>query len=638
MVHRVESSEFIHEVTERGNLESASNVEIASKVKSNNSSGTQILWIVPEGTVIKPEDCLPPDTVVTYDALMRFEELREAMESADGDTLSPESGAPGDVVDEAPARQPEPSPSDAAAATVERASEPDEAGPSPEAAPDVPGQETPASSPSGSTEPRKLRPEELLDKMILVKLDSSSLENERIQQEIVVENSYASVIQAQNALDTAIIAEQEYLEGTYEQDRKDLEIKIAEAKVELSQAQQYLDFSKRLYRKGYVTKLQLEDDYNRVMKAENQRDLYIKQLEVLDDFTKRKMAKQLQADIKTAEATLKAEKASHELDLEKLRDIQEQITNCTIFATQPGQVVYANIRGRRGGDELVIEEGTVIRENQVIIRLPDPTKMQVKSKINEARIAMVEVGMPAAIRLDAFSEMELEGIVEQVGEYPAPTSWFRSDVKEYEAIIKIFEPPPGLRPGLTAEVKIRVEHRENATQVPVQAILQHGPKYYCVFRDGKGFKAREVTVGPSNEKFVVVEAGLRLGEEVVLNAAAYRDELDLPELPPEALAKGAQRNPAWTGPGQRPPGPAEKPQQGPAAMPSVGQILEQLDKNGNGKLDGVEMEQLPEPTRSRLSAADANDDGVVDRGELTAALSRAGPDSNGDDPESGNRP
>lgn len=433
MMHRVQRGPFVHDVSERGSVESASNVEIASKVKSGRSGGssygggTTILWVIPEGTFVQP----------------------------------------GDRVCE---------------------------------------------------------------------LDSSALELQKIQQEIVVHNSQAGVIQAQNIFDAAEIAKEEYLNGTYQEEELTLENQIEEATEKRDRLKEYWEFSKMMHEKGYVTKLQLKADYSALLQAQNQLGLAVMQREVLKKYKKKAMELKLKSDIATAAAKLAAEDASHKLDVEQLDDIKAQIENCTIYTKEAGQVVYANREGHHGEGEVVIEEGTSIRERQVIIRLPDPKRMQVKAKVNEARVKLVEEGMSVTIRLDAFPDKELQGVVEEVKEYPAP-SWWGMSVKEYETFIKIIDPEIGLRPGYTAEVKIRVEQLADVLQVPVQAIIEHGQKHYCVLRDGKGFKAREVVIGSTNDKFVVIQSGLEEGEEVVRNAALYRKEVGLPEVPPEKVVQ-----------------------------------------------------------------------------------------------------
>ena len=46
--------------------------------------------------------------------------------------------------------------------------------------------------------------------------------------------------------------------------------------------------------------------------------------------------------------------------------------------------------------------------------------------------------MAATIRLDAFPDRVLHGEVEKVNEYPAPSSFFTGNVKEYETTVRIF--------------------------------------------------------------------------------------------------------------------------------------------------------------------------------------------------------
>ena len=200
--------------------------------------------------------------------------------------------------------------------------------------------------------------------------------------------------------------------------------------------------------------------------------------------------------------------------------------------------------GGRGAREVIIEEGALIRERQEIIRLPDPTQMQVEAKINEAKIGKVEEGMSATIRLDAFHDIELHGVVEDVAELPAPTSWFAGNIKEYETKIRIENPPKGIKPGLTAEVRILVDRRQDVVQVPVQALIEHGGEFYCVREKAGQLSVDKVEVGPSNDKFVVIESGLAPDDEILLNIAAVRDELDLPEVPESPPGRDGCRPPA----------------------------------------------------------------------------------------------
>ena len=60
LVDRVKSGVFTHDVVERGEIESSSNVEVRSQVQSRSSGaggGMAIIEIVPEGTVVPRGIC-----------------------------------------------------------------------------------------------------------------------------------------------------------------------------------------------------------------------------------------------------------------------------------------------------------------------------------------------------------------------------------------------------------------------------------------------------------------------------------------------------------------------------------------------------------------------------------------------------
>jgi len=269
--------------------------------------------------------------------------------------------------------------------------------------------------------------------------------------------------------------------------------------------------------------------------------------------------------------------------------------------------------------------------------------MQVKAKINEARVSAVEAGMSAKIELDAFPDMKLTGTVEKVSEYPLPSAWYSGNVKEYETTIKIDSFPKDLemRPGMTAKVSIRVEQIGDVLTVPVQAVFEHGGKYYCVLRREEDLEAREVTIGSTNDKEVVIEKGLDMGEQVVLGAALHRDKLDLPELVPEeetslvaapgdrprpaqkSQAEGDGSQPARGGEGAR--GGAQRAGAGGAGgpggrdRPNLSEAFKKLDADGNGRIEGGE---IAGPMKANLSATDTNGDGAVDRSEFNAAIQK----------------
>lgn len=473
MFHQVEVGDFVHDVVEQGEVESARNVDVISQVRGTREANSfEILWVIEEGKIVQEGD-------------------------------------------------------------------------------------------------------------VLVRLDSSALEEEAKLQELDLSGSLAGLAKAQNTLDAAQIAMTEYVDGLFVQERKEIEAEITYAKETLKRAQEYFHYSSRLAAKGYVTSLQLEGDEFAVEKAQTELDNAQLKLDVLTKQTKEKKIKELQSSIGVAQADLESAKERKGIEQKRLDFIKEQIENCTIRAPASGQVVYGNERGNREASEFIVEPGASVRERQTIIRLPDYSAMQVNVLINESRVSLVDVGMPATITLDAFDQLTLRGKVIKVNEYPEPISRFGPQVKRYAAIIEIEEPPKLIKPGLTANIAIHVESLQDVVQVPVQCVMPHGDHYYCMLREGEEIVPRQVNVGSNNTRFVVINSGLEAGDLVSLSPRRFMDVVEMPEVaggrkPVRDLRGEGDSNESPGGPEgeERPGGPERRgpggPGRGPQGRPSPG--------------------------------------------------------------------
>ncbi|MCA9241068.1 MAG: HlyD family efflux transporter periplasmic adaptor subunit [Planctomycetales bacterium] len=364
----------------------------------------------------------------------------------------------------------------------------------------------------------------------LVELDSSALREQRTTQQIAVNTAEALVVEALNIYETAVITKKEYLEGVYVQERQTIESEVFVAEENLSRAQEYLAYSKKLAEKGYVNDLQLEADAFAVEKSRKELEAAKTKLRVLDEFTKEKNLKTMESDIRIAKAKWEAEKNSYQLELDKLKDLEEQIAKCVIVAPRAGVVKYAHANDRRGENDFIVEEGAEIRERQTIIRLPDTSKMRVELTINESLIQYVKEGMPAEIKPIGYDDLILPGRVSRINQYAEPSGWRKANVKEYKAFVDILTTANGLRPGMTASVTISSLDIPNVVQAPVQAVYAHGEDFYCFVKRGAELAAQKVRCGPTNDRFFIIEEGLESGDRVAMNPRDLLSLVDLPEL------------------------------------------------------------------------------------------------------------
>ena len=372
----------------------------------------------------------------------------------------------------------------------------------------------------------------------LVRFDDAALQSERTTQLINVGTAEATAAQSKNDLESALIARKEYEFGEFETEREKFSGEILVANQAVSHAEESVVHSRKLLRRGYIPKLALQSDEFRLAKSRSDLRAAKVKLNALVEYTKPKKISELDAKVKTSEAKLKADEAKLALEKQKLQVLDEQIAKCKVIAPVDGQVIYDHERDDWGGAENQIKQGTVVHEQRVVIRLPDPKQMQVVAKVAESRIDRIKPGMTAKIEIEGLPGVQLTGKVTRVNEYPAAENWFNAGVKEYATTIEVVEPSAGLRPGMTARVAIRVETIEDALQVPIQAVMERGGKHYCLRRSGQQLEPRQVLVGATNEKFLVIRQGLEVDNEVVLNPRSRLTDADLAETTLVAASKG----------------------------------------------------------------------------------------------------
>jgi multidrug efflux pump subunit AcrA (membrane-fusion protein) len=354
---------------------------------------------------------------------------------------------------------------------------------------------------------------------LLVKLDSSAIDDLRTGQKIVYEKARAALIKAEEDFAVKSIAVKEYTEGVFIKELQTAESNIVIAKENLKSSQNTLEHSERMFRKGYINQLQLEQNKFSVQRAQLDLDAFETAKKVLVEYTKSKMTRELESLRDAASAELAASKAACDLEKGKLERLEEQVKRCTIHAPQDGMVIYGNDRsgGFRGGSGApTIEEGAQVREFQTIIRLPDLSQMQIKVLVHESKIENVRIGQPAIIRI---RDRDLRGTVVSVSSQPEAMNFFAASVKEYASIVRIdnMTGEDHIKPGMTAEVEIIVAELPDVLSVPLTGVVEQDKGALCYVRTPTGYETRRVSVGMGNDQYLEIKDGLNAGDQVILN-------------------------------------------------------------------------------------------------------------------------
>jgi HlyD family secretion protein len=96
----------------------------------------------------------------------------------------------------------------------------------------------------------------------------------------------------------------------------------------------------------------------------------------------------------------------------------------------------------------------------------DLTRMQVKTSIDEADIGKIKEGQEVLFTVDAYPDLSFKGNVRQIRLSPQIVQ----NVVSYDVIIEVSNPNLLLKPGMTANVTVLVDERQDVLKVPAGAL------------------------------------------------------------------------------------------------------------------------------------------------------------------------
>jgi len=398
---------------------------------------------------------------------------------------------------------------------------------------------------------------------LLIELDASRLEDNKIDQQIRVQNAEAAFIrarenlevvknQAQSDQEKAELAFQfakedlvKYEEGEYPKELKEANTRITVAKEELWRAEEKLRWSQILYDEKYISQTELQADELSAQKAKLDLELAEGDLDLLRNYTyKRKVAeltsevrqtelaltrtqRKAAADIVQAEAELWAKESEFTRETSKLDKINEQIAKTKIIAPIDGLVVYAtSAQGNWRGNAEPLDEGQEVREQQELIYLPAPGSVMAEAKIHESSLEKVKIGMPVRVTVDAVPGRVFSGQVDTIAPLPDAVSvWLNPDLKLYASNIQLEGNSAGLRTGMSCRVEILVQQYDDVLFVPIQAVTKVDGQSVVYVVNGSRSQLRPVETGLDNNRMVHIESGLTAGEKILLNPPLAAKEI-----------------------------------------------------------------------------------------------------------------
>jgi multidrug resistance efflux pump len=162
-----------------------------------------------------------------------------------------------------------------------------------------------------------------------------------------------------------------------------------------------------------------------------------------------------------------------------------------------------------------------------ILTLGDLDGPQIEINLDETDVARIAIGSPVTATIDAFPGAELAGEVIDI----APSATVQSGVVLYPVTVRLDSTDLStgsgqalpVRPGMTANVTIIVEGKENTLIVPFRAIETEGGQAYVTRVTASGAERVAVTLGLITDTQVEILSGVNEGDVVTVYANPVQD-------------------------------------------------------------------------------------------------------------------
>ena len=293
------------------------------------------------------------------------------------------------------------------------------------------------------------------------------------------------------------------------------EASLRSAKVSLDNAESELDRNTKLFEKGLVSQKALEDTQaqhanaevqheNATTRVESQKQAINSQERTIQTretavVTRQAILAQEERNLQNLknmrqeaeeEAQLRVENSRTRLqelvetfDNEKLLTQQSRVSaeanklrRESSLKNEAERLDWTTIRAPMAGlvTLLELEEGEIVTsgrsafsQSPPIMTIVDPSKMVVKTFINEVDMERLRLNQRAEIKVDAYQTNTYDGTVYEI----SPSGAEQDNIISFEVMIEVSGSPEELRPGMSADVDIITYEEKDVLMLPIDALI-----------------------------------------------------------------------------------------------------------------------------------------------------------------------
>ncbi len=259
---------------------------------------------------------------------------------------------------------------------------------------------------------------------------------------------------------------------------------------------------------------------------------------------------QADTQFRIAEAILLSSQRQVDQARAGLREARDQLAKTVLRSPMDGQITRVAVE-----EGEVAVPGTFSRETGLLMTVSDLSVIQVQVQVDETDVVRLAIGDSTEVTIDAFPDTTFGGRVTKISQSAVLGQVGGSGDRavDYDVEITLDDPPPNVRPDLSATAQIVTDTRDSVLSIPIIAltIREHTPistenapqdttkadeETEGVFIVAGGIaQFRPVKVGIAGEEHFEVLEGLSVGDTIVAGPyQAIRDLRDSTQVRPMA--------------------------------------------------------------------------------------------------------
>ncbi len=196
-------------------------------------------------------------------------------------------------------------------------------------------------------------------------------------------------------------------------------------------------------------------------------------LPAVDFETARASAESARAQVNAARASLDGARHSQESASRRVAQARAQqrragdvLSKTSIVSPIDG--IVSRLRVREG--EMVVI-GIQNQPGTTLMTISDLADIDAELKVAEADVLRLAVGQPAVVTLESMAGRRFDGKVVEIGASALPVTGTGAAAREFRVAVRLADPDPALRPGLTCDAEIVTTERANVLTVPLQSVV-----------------------------------------------------------------------------------------------------------------------------------------------------------------------